>query len=252
VFPFPEELPTLDAHAHLAPDVTDAQVRGLNGAVVFAMTRSPTEASYVSIRRDPTIVWGLGIHPTSYRDLAAFDADVFARLVDRFAIVGEVGLDFRGGRRQSEVFREVLRVTSGRPVLLSIHSTGMVGEVLDALAAHTQAGPILHWFVGSSADVERALALGCYFSVNGAMTDAQIELLPRDRTLCETDFPAATRAGAMRPGDTSNLEDRLANLWRMSRPEIRHRLFANARRVAVASEAIELMPSEAAGHLLAA
>ncbi|NEC91795.1 hypothetical protein [Streptomyces sp. SID12501] len=37
--PFPDELPPLDCHAHIAPDVTPAQIDALHGAVVFAVTR---------------------------------------------------------------------------------------------------------------------------------------------------------------------------------------------------------------------
>lgn len=249
---FPEELPPLDAHAHLSPDVTAAQVRRLDGAVVFAMTRSLAEAEYVAARRDPSLVWGLGCHPTAYSELASFDISHFERLLESFALVGEVGLDFRGGPRQQEVFGQIMRVASSHPVLVSIHSTGMVKEVLDTLGAAPHGGLILHWFAGGALDIERACDLGCYFSINAAMADAQIEALPRDRVLPETDYPAASSTRAGRPGDVRAIEDRLAKLWLLSTQEVRHRLYSNTRRVALESGAIERMPSDVAGHLLAA
>jgi TatD DNase family protein len=252
VSPFLEELPPLDAHAHLAPDVTEAQLRRLNGAVVFGMTRSLAEADYVADRQDQTVAWGLGTHPTSYRDLASFDASQFGRLVDRFAVIGEVGLDFRGGRRQREVFDYVLQATAGRPVLVSIHSTGMVAEVLDALDAYRQKAPILHWFMGGQSDIDRAVELGCYFSVNAAMPDEQIAVIPRDRMIPETDFPTADKAGARRPGDTISIEERLGRRWAETPTEVRHSLYVTLRQISLASGAIEAMPSDVVGHLLAA
>ena len=252
MFPSRDLLPPLDTHAHLAPDVTVAQLRRLSGAVVFAMTRSLAEAAYVSERSDPLVVWGIGVHPTAYRDMDSFDSAAFQRLLDRFAFVGEVGLDFRGSRRQREVFAEILRCTADQPVLLSIHSSGMIKETLDALAERPQAGAILHWFTGTAAEHERALNLGCYFSVNAAMTNEQLELLPADRSLSETDFPAASSTGATRPGDVGSVEQRLGQLWEQDPTVVRHRLYANARRLALESGAIERMPSEVAGNLLAA
>jgi TatD DNase family protein len=57
------ELPVLDAHAHIPGDVTPGQITALGDAAVFAMTMSLQEAVRVRDRRDPTIVWGVGLHP---------------------------------------------------------------------------------------------------------------------------------------------------------------------------------------------
>ncbi|MFD0687993.1 hypothetical protein [Actinomadura fibrosa] len=57
------DLPPLDCHAHIAPEVTDPQVNALDGAMIFAMTRSPAEAAVAELRSDATIAWGYGAHP---------------------------------------------------------------------------------------------------------------------------------------------------------------------------------------------
>src|SRR6185312_4122027 len=54
--------PRLDCHAHIAPDVTPAQIAALEGAFIFAMTRSPAEARFAARRHDGTVVWGYGAH----------------------------------------------------------------------------------------------------------------------------------------------------------------------------------------------
>jgi TatD DNase family protein len=252
VFDSLEDLPPLDTHAHLAPDVTEPQLRRLGGAEVIGMTRSLAEADYVKSRADESVTWGLGVHPTGYDALRSFDASEFERLIEHFAVIGEVGLDFRGGPRQLEVFREILRVAAARPVLLSVHSTGMVQPVLDAVAVSPHRGTILHWFMGNPEQIKAAADLGCHFSVNAAMTDEQLSALPRDRVLPETDFPAGGKAWASRPGDTVSVEVRLAKLWALESGATRHRLYANLRGVAVATGAIDRLSSRLASHLLAA
>ncbi len=247
-----EDLPPLDCHAHLAPDVTSEDVAGLKGARVFGVTRSLAEASAVLSIGHPDVTWGCGVHPRVPEALDDFSAETFAALLPRFALVGEVGLDGRAGvkERQRAVFSDVLRLSSGQPVVLSIHSAGAVSDVLDILERHPHPGAILHWFLGDDAAVRRAASLGASFSTNGAMSDDQLKTLPRDRVLPETDFPAAGRRAGTRPGDTAALEATLATLWSMSADEVRRQLYRNLRGLASRTGAIERLPEALADMLL--
>ncbi|SIK94835.1 TatD family deoxyribonuclease [Mycobacteroides abscessus subsp. abscessus] len=238
------DLPPLDAHAHIAADVTAAQVRGLEPAVVFAMTRSVKEGLY-TLRRDAAssenLVWGLGSHPGVAQTVTQFDGDEFAKAVGRFALIGEVGLDRRGdAAAQIAMFRAVLRAAADQSVLLSVHSTGRCATVLDELERAPHPGVLLHWFNGSAAEVSRAVGLGCYFSVNAAMSPASLERIPLNRTLTETDFPASrTKTGATRPGDVARIEAVLAALHG---PDVRVQVWANLAEICRRSGATERMP----------
>ena len=187
MWPARETLPPLDCHAHIAPDVTLQQVAGLEGAQVFAMTRTLAQAALVAGRRDLGLVWGLGVHPGDPVARAAFDVATLTGLLDRFTLIGEIGLDRRGGdlARQQQIFDEILSSVRGHPVLLSLHSTGAIDEVLEVLTQRSGRGAILHWFTGNASQVGRAAALGCYFSVNAAMSDEQLARIPPDRMLPE-------------------------------------------------------------------
>jgi len=208
----PSDLPPLDCHAHIAPDVTPPQIVGLKGALVFAMTRTPEEAHAAARRTDDTLAWGFGAHPGLPAALGAVDDSVLARAVAAHAVIGEVGLDRRGPYGvQRGVLEAVLTACSGRPVLLSLHSTGRTRELLDVLTQQPHPGAILHWFNGSSDEIAEAIELGCYFSVNHAMTNERLDLVPQSRMLPETDFPSSRRKTlASKPGDTMALEARLA------------------------------------------
>ena len=66
---------------------------------------------------------------------------------------------------------------------------------------------ILHWFSGTSDDLNRAVAAGCYFSVGPRMLASRrgreyARQIPLDRLLLETDMPS-------REGETLP-----ANIWR--------------------------------------
>lgn len=247
------ELPPLDTHAHIAPDVTAAQLDALGDATIFAVTRSLAESHEVADREDRVLVWGCGVHPGVAEARSAYDEDDFRSLLDRFCFVGEVGLDRRAGalEDQRRVFRSVLGAIAGAPVIVSVHSTGCTDAVVDLVAGAPHQGIILHWFLGDENDVRRAAAVGCYFSVNSAMSDDALQRIPHDRLLPETDFPATSRRGARRPGDIAKLEGRLADLRGETIEEIRWRWYRNLRTLAVACGAIERLPEYLADRLVA-
>jgi TatD DNase family protein len=251
---FDEDLPPLDCHAHIAPDVTADQVSGLGGAIIFAVTRSLAEASYAVAHGDPGLIWGAGVHPGDPDALKTFSADGFAEIVKSVGLVGEVGLHRRGLDliRQREVFGDILRACSGEPVLLSIHSAGATTEIVELVGRQPHPGAILHWFLGDAAAIERATSLGCYFSASGAIPDDRLALYPQDRLLPETDFPAGGRGAGRQPGDTTSLEERLAAIWMTSAIEVRHRLYRNLKAIALDSGAIERLPERLQDFLLMA
>lgn len=223
------ELPPLDCHAHIAPDVTDPQIRGLNGAVVFAMTRSPAEASAAARRNDATIVWGYGAHPGITTALAAATKDSVQHAVGQHALIGEIGLDRKSALApQLAALDIILSLCTEQPLLLSLHSTGRTSQLLDALTRRPHPGAILHWFNGTRADIQRAITLDCYFSVNAAMTDERLSWIPPNRLLPETDFPSSRRSTrASKPGDIAFLEQRISALLNQPVSDIRQLWYRN-------------------------
>jgi len=241
----PSDLPPLDCHAHIAPDVTPSQVAGLRGAMVCAVTRSPAEARSASRRHDDTILWGFGVHPGIPAALAAVETLDLEDALAGFMLVGEIGLDRRGQLAvQTGALEAVLEACATRPVLLSLHSTGRTRELLTVLRQRPHPGTVLHWFNGTQDEISEAAELGCYFSVNNAMTDERIAAMPPDRVLPETDFPSSRRTIlASRPGDTTALEQRLALRDGVPEHVVRQRAWANFGKVAAAAGVAARLPS---------
>lgn len=247
----PLGLPSLDCHAHIAPDVTRPQLDTLGHAHIFAVTRSLSEAQEVAERVDSRLTWGIGVHPGVTAARTSYNPETFRQLLPRFALVGEVGLDRRGGRgEQEQILSDVLDACAERPVFISIHSTGRAGEVIDVVKRRPHPGVILHWFLGTSDQLTQAVATGAYFSVNNAMADERLGAIPRDRVLTETDFPVR-QVRARVPGETNPVERRLASAWRMPEEDVRYQLWTNLKRLALDCGAIDAVSDSLADTLLA-
>lgn len=238
------DLPPLDCHAHISIDVTERQLGNLGNAVIFGMTRSPAEAFEATQRYDKNVVWACGAHPAFVASGGEVSLDQFARRVDQFALVGEVGLDRRSGNleRQIELFKGLLDRVEKLSVLVSIHSAGCSSEIVQELAPRDNNGSILHWFTGTIGEAAQLVRSGCYFSVNSVMKRSILETLPLERVLPETDFPVANKRTGSKPGDTRSIEAILAEIHNRDQREIRNQLYRNLRRISVASGAIDRMP----------
>lgn len=245
-------LPALDCHAHLAPDVTAPQLRQLGDTHVFAVTRSLAEAQVTTSRRpDHSLTWGLGVHPGSAQARRQFNEADFARLLPDFALVGEVGIDGTAGDLPSQIslLQTVLNMCVDQPVLISVHSTKATEQLVDIVADQPHPGLILHWFLGTREHQHAAAQAGAYFSVNNAMPDAILATLPQDRVLPETDFVRPGRRGRQ-PGDTALVLGRLGQLWGISAAAAHQQCWANLRRIATSSGAIDRLPEATADVLL--
>ena len=242
--------PALDCHAHVAADVTPAQVRALGGAYVFAMTRTLAEASQVRQRHDTNLTWGLGVHPGLAAARTAWDPEGFAALLPNFALIGEVGLDGRAGDMpgQQVILREILRQCSDQQVLLSIHSAGATTAVIKLLLEQPHPGAILHWFLGTSDEIKAAAQAGAFFSVNTGMSLPAIAALPNERVLPETDYPAR-QTRAKRPADVTAVERSISEGWGVTPEETRTCLWRNLRALAIAAQVLDRLP-DALGDIL--
>lgn len=131
---------------------------------------------------------------------------------------------------------------------MSIHSSGLAREVVDLVERHRPRAPILHWFTGSSEDIDRAAAAGAWFSVNAAAKADTLAALPASRLLTETDFPFTRRQGSARPGATEPIERRLADVWGCDPQAARLKVWQNLA-TAVRQADVAGLPAEVLDHL---
>ena len=238
----------LDAHAHVQPDIASSDLRALDAHIV-AVTRTPDEYAQTLNRTDPTTTWALGCHPSLARPQKNFDPGRFRRLLENAAVVGEIGLD--GSSRvpvetQTAVLQQILGMLRETPRVSTIHSAGATAELIRLLGDTQPSGVILHWWRGDEEQTRRALALGCYFSVNSREIDRPrvIGIVPRDRILTETDHPSGDRSERPpnRPGNMRRVIAALAEHWRVGSDEVVRQTWENWRTLCLSTGTADLLP----------
>lgn len=145
----------------------------------------------------------LGAHPWWIADgrIGESSLGLFENLAAAAPFIGEVGLDFRGKRAetreaQTAALERILAAGSGK--LVSLHGSGAERELLDLLestGAAESCDCILHWYAGPADQLQRAVKLGCFFSVGKRMLKTRrgreyARVIPLERLLLETDMPS--------------------------------------------------------------
>ncbi|MFH8224731.1 TatD family hydrolase [Streptomyces sp. NPDC018057] len=247
-------LPPLDLHAHIDTSVPADDLASL-GAVVFAATRSLTEAARAVQRHDDRIIWGVGAHPGLSRSHTGFDPNTFTQLIDHTPLVSEIGLDGKSRvplENQQNTLRNVLDVLARTPRIASIHSYAACEQVLDELERSSAPGMVLHWWLGDPEQTARAVRLGCYFSVNAsaARKTALLQTIPLDRVLTETDHPFGDRSSAQPlPGNVTAVEQTLARHHRTTPRDIRQTVWHNLAALVRDTRCATLLSRRVRSHL---
>ena len=154
--------------------------------------------------------------------------------------VGEIGIDGsprlkKSLKLQNEVFDEVLKECErcgGR--IISVHSRNAACDVLNLIEKNViKSHVVLHWFSGSQYELDRAIELGLWFSINPTMINSRngrniISNIPLSRILPETDAPFTHQNGRVyMPWDTQIVINHLSKLHNISSLDIRSKIISN-------------------------
>jgi TatD DNase family protein len=185
----------------------------------------------------------LGFHPQLAHERHT-ELPLFEALVGEARYVGEIGLDGGPEHRahlevQTRCLQRILTACSragGR--VMSIHSRGAADEVLDVLEQQPEAGiSVLHWFSGTRKQLDRAVKLGCWFSVGPAMVRGLkgrqlLAAMPRNRVLTETDGPFGKGVdGPLMPGQVGPAVAACGATWQIDLTEAQDQLDSNLRTI---------------------
>ncbi len=215
------------------------------GLYVLSVTTTPSawQQSSALVEGADRIRSALGLHPQLAHERKA-ELELFDALLPKARYVGEIGLDGspelkRHWAAQVLVFEHILaacKSAGGR--VMTIHSRRAVPAVLERLKAADGAGtPILHWYSGGHGDLQRALDLGCWFSIGPAMLvskkgRALVAKMPLERILTETDGPFATVGNRTAyPWDVDIAVASIAEVKGINREKIKEALYENLRRL---------------------
>jgi len=238
----------IDFHSHidLYPD-PQAVINECVKRKVYVLSVTTTPSAWKitsSLAIDaPRIQTALGLHPQiahqRYKELDLFDS-----LLSQAKYVGEIGLDGSPDHKeyldiQKKVFSHILNSSScAGGYIMSIHSRGAVSMLLEELQRQPDSGvPVLHWFSGTKTELEKAISIGCWFSVGPSMllskkgTDI-VSRIPKDRILTESDGPFAKLDGeVVMPWDAEKANGYLAKIWGCSLQDTQDQLKENLKTI---------------------
>lgn len=237
----------IDLHCHLDlyPHCDDV-VRGCRERGIFVLSVTTTPSAFEGTQRlargCPRIRTALGLHPQLAAERKR-ELSIFKRLLPDARYVGEIGLDgspeyASSWTDQCDVFEEILAAcTEAGGRIMSIHSRRATTETLMRLERAHACLPILHWFSGTTKELDRAIDTGFWFSVGPSMlrTTKGRQLaarMPRERILTETDGPFAVLDGrSLLPWDVGVAVTSLSELWKIGVDEAQDLLTHNLRQL---------------------
>jgi TatD DNase family protein len=236
----------IDFHCHvdLFPDPVSL-IRELeeSGVYVLAVTTTPKSWLHLQqlLKNSKRIRSAVGLHPELVAQRGK-EIDQVLTVMPHTRYVGEIGIDgspeFKASfDLQKSIFARIIRESSklgGK--ILSIHSRRAATPVLDSLSAETGFGQaVLHWFSGTKKELQRAVDLGCWFSVGPAMLSGEkgrelVSMMPAGRILTESDGPFAQMDNQpIKPTMLAVAETALGSIWNLSEKETGQRLMQNFR-----------------------
>lgn len=235
--------PLIDLHCHLDLYESPHNVASLCDASSYILSVTTTPKAWFGTKKlaekHTRIQTSLGLHPQIAHERSN-ELDLFDLLVDDTKYIGEVGLDGSSSLKQFQAIQQkvfehiVIKSNKSTPKILTIHSLQAVDSVLDYLEKHFSNGvPVLHWYTGNEIQLNRAIANGCWFSVNQRMLANSkgkqiVSKIPKSRIITETDGPfIKNKSQPIYPGEVMPVIDSLSKLWNEPKEQVIARVFEN-------------------------
>ena len=186
---------------------------------------------------------GLGLHPELVAKYG-YELNLFEFLCVTTKYIGEIGLDgsaiYRGlWGQQLIIFRQILKILSKVDrKILTIHSRNAASVTIEELHKElkdTDHRIILHWFSGTIKELDLAVKVGYYFSINHKMISTKkgidlINAMPQERILTETDAPFTFDASITTREKSIRLTvKQLSLLWHIPFQEAKKKIYDNFR-----------------------
>lgn len=177
----------------------DAQACNIS---LIAVTTTPKayNIEFQMLNNYSSIYIALGLHPQLVSE-RKHELVIFDKNVTSSKFIGEVGLDFskhfyHSKKDQLDVFEHIIQscVCSKTISLHAVFADKQVLDILEKYRTTEHNTCIFHWYSGSITQLNRALELGCFFSINERMLYSSngikiIKHIPVSQMLLESDAP---------------------------------------------------------------
>lgn len=191
----------IDSHFHLDHYKNHKELYDvINRLEQYTLCETNTPGIFISCKRlykeTKYVKFALGFHPQE-KSLSAKNFSDFMTLINRTEYVGEVGMDFSSNEyiskaRQIDFFDQIVNVCSIKNKVMSVHLRKSQAEAIEIIKKYHPKKCIIHWFSGTTAQLEELIALDCYFSINSNMVrnrNSKLLIIPQNKILVESDGP---------------------------------------------------------------
>lgn len=205
-----------DVHCHIYDERFDADrdkvieraKKVLSGVLVAGENPSSNRKIIELNKKYPKFCFvSLGIHPTEIHKFSdkEIEAEIKWIKTQKPLAISEIGLDFMiierdkldesTKIRQMEWFERFLKLADELKIPAIIHSRWAAKPVVEILEKTKHKKAILHAFPGTNEEADRALKLGCKFSMGNNVAHSEqkqdlVRHLPIEAFILETDSPA--------------------------------------------------------------
>lgn len=184
--------------------IAAARAVGVTKIVITGTSIAESEAA-IALTDGKTLFATAGVHPHDADGVDEGWQSALDKIVrsDHVVAIGETGLDFYRGyseRGQQEiVFAAQLETAARHQMPVFVHDRESAGRTLAILNEYKASLPdiVVHCFTGTDAELDGYLDAGFYVGITGWICDErrgadlrrQVERIPDDRLLIETDSP---------------------------------------------------------------
>jgi TatD DNase family protein len=246
----------IDTHCHLNdakafPEpgafLIEARMAGVERVIVVGVDAEDSKRAVDLAERHDGVYVVAGWHPnytSNYTPEGLKEIEILLQH-PKVVALGEIGLDFHWQyatlEQQERALYDQLELAEATDMPVVFHCREAYPKLLTVLEARrpSQTPLLFHCFAGDFTDAGRAMALDCYFGVDGPITYKKsfelreiVKSLPRNRLVVETDSPYLTpepfRGKPNKPAYVSIVNAGLASALEISPEECADLTTANA------------------------
>lgn len=241
----------IDAHTHLDEyveykdgiNLENEALEEINSNKILSLANSMDVPSYIKTmelaKKSDFVIPSFGIHPRK----AHIYVDRLEELEEYIydcKMIGETGLDFFWAKKETfsfqiPLFEYFLENARRQDKIITIHTKGAEGEIINFLDKHKAKRVIIHWYSGPLWELKELIKRGCYFTVgvqakySDIIKDISREI-PKNRLLLETDNPSGEEwlsKNIGMPVLIKEVYEETAKLKKMSLPELELQAYEN-------------------------
>lgn len=186
----------------------------------------------------------LGMYPSHGLELTEKELDEEIKFIEKQKplAIGEVGLDlFKTGdiEKQIVVFKKFIKLAEKLDIPILIHSRKAEKETIQVLEELKPKKIVMHCFGGNAIQTQRAVELGCYFSVPPSIVKNKsfkklVKRVPLNKLLTETDAPYLSPYEDIRRNEPSFIKEtlrKIAEVKKITEEELEKIIFMNYQRL---------------------